>query len=67
MGNEPNWEHHPGKPPENTFEEISGLKEAIDATEKRISRDGSTPDLELHLNSLRERLQKAEEKIKKAA
>lgn len=55
------------KLPENPLEEAAGLKEAIEATKKRIAEYGADPDLESHLKSLEQQLKMAEKRMHKAA
>lgn len=70
-------EFHPGISPmekdnptkEDFEEEIAGLKQAINATKKRIEvyKDGvSVPDLKVHLKSLEERLGRSQRRKKNA-
>lgn len=61
-------EFQPGRPPANPKQEVAGLKEAIEATRKRIaeykSGGADVSDLEFHLKSLEQHLENAQKKVK---
>lgn len=57
-------------PPNNPHEEVTGLKEAIEATKKRVAKhkadDVNVTEFEMHLKSLEQQLEAAQKKIKTA-
>lgn len=57
-------EFSPGRPPEDSKKEAEGLREAIEATRKRIadhkSSGANVSDLEFHLKNLEQRLKAAQ-------
>jgi hypothetical protein len=67
MGNENNWDHHPGVSPENLYEQVRGLEDAADATRAKIEEykaKGWNPEVYIeHLASLEDRIKKAKDEI----
>lgn len=61
-------EFSPGRPSKDPKQEVGGLKQAIEATRKRIaeykSSGANVSNLEFHLKNLEQRLQSAQDKIK---
>ena len=62
-------EFHPGIPPQDSHEEVSGLNQAIEATRMRIweykDAGADISDLKFHLKNLERRLKVALKKVKK--
>ena len=55
-------EFHPGTLPNDPNRVVEGLRQAIESTERRMARDGSTSDLESHPENLKRRLAEAQNK-----